>query len=59
MVGAVLVVLTTHMLLSVLPVWPHSRSWGYYPSGGLGLRPLTWASMRACSAATEIISLPN
>ncbi|MCY7273800.1 MAG: DUF3309 family protein [Phormidesmis sp. CAN_BIN44] len=23
-------------LLGVLPVYPHSRSWGYYPSGGLG-----------------------
>jgi Protein of unknown function (DUF3309) len=25
------------MLLGVLPAWPHSRSWGYGPSGGLGL----------------------
>ena len=25
------------ILLGVLPTWPHSRSWGYYPSGGLGL----------------------
>jgi hypothetical protein len=25
------------MLLGALPTWPHSRSWGYYPSGGLGL----------------------
>lgn len=25
------------MLLGVLPSWPHSRNWGYYPSGGLGL----------------------
>lgn len=24
-------------LLGSLPTWPHSRSWGYYPSGGLGL----------------------
>ncbi len=24
------------LLIAVLPTWPHSRSWGYYPSGGLG-----------------------
>ncbi len=37
MLGTVLVVLLVLMLLGVLPAWPHSRSWGYYPSGGLGL----------------------
>jgi hypothetical protein len=25
------------MLVGVVPAWPHSRSWGYAPSGGLGL----------------------
>jgi len=25
------------LLLCVLPTWPYSRNWGYYPSGGLGL----------------------
>jgi hypothetical protein len=25
------------MLLGVLPTWPHSRSWGYGPSGGFGI----------------------
>ena len=25
------------VLLAVLPSWPYSRSWGYYPSGGMGL----------------------
>jgi len=25
------------MLLGAIPTWPHSRNWGYYPSGGLGL----------------------
>ena len=25
------------MLVGAIPAWPHSRSWGYYPSGGLGL----------------------
>jgi hypothetical protein len=25
------------LLVGALPTWPYSRSWGYYPSGGLGL----------------------
>lgn len=33
----ILIVLAVLMLLGVLPAWPHSRSWGYGPSGGLGL----------------------
>ena len=37
MLGTVLVVVLILMLLGALPTWPHSKSWGYYPSGGLGL----------------------
>jgi len=37
MLGTILLVLLVLMLLGALPTWPHSRSWGYYPSGGLGL----------------------
>jgi hypothetical protein len=37
MLGTVLVILLVLMLLGSIPTWPHSRSWGYYPSGGLGL----------------------
>jgi len=33
----VLIVLVVLMLLGAIPTWPHSRSWGYGPSGGLGL----------------------
>jgi hypothetical protein len=33
----ILVVILVLMLLGALPTWPHSRQWGYYPSGGLGL----------------------
>lgn len=36
MVGTVLVVLLVLLLLGALPTWPHSKSWGYAPSGGLG-----------------------
>lgn len=33
----VLIVLLVLMMLGSVPAWPHSRGWGYYPSGGLGL----------------------
>ena len=33
----ILIVLVVLMLVGAIPVWPHSRSWGYGPSGGLGL----------------------
>lgn len=33
----ILIVLAVLMLLGAIPAWPHSRSWGYGPSGGLGL----------------------
>jgi len=35
--GTILLVLLILMLLGAIPTWPHSRSWGYAPSGGLGL----------------------
>jgi hypothetical protein len=34
--GIILLVVLALLLLGSLPTWPHSRSWGYYPSGGLG-----------------------
>jgi len=37
MIGTVLIVILVLALLSVLPRWPHSREWGYYPTGGVGL----------------------
>jgi hypothetical protein len=33
----ILLVVVVVMLLGAMPTWPHSRGWGYYPSGGLGL----------------------
>jgi hypothetical protein len=33
----ILIVLAVLMLLGAIPAWPHSRNWGYGPSGGLGL----------------------
>jgi hypothetical protein len=37
MLGTILIVLLVLALFGVLPRWPHSRNWGYYPTGGLGL----------------------
>ncbi len=33
----ILIILLVLMLLGALPTWPHSKNWGYYPSGGMGL----------------------
>lgn len=33
----ILLVVLILLLLGALPTWPYSASWGYYPSGGLGL----------------------
>lgn len=37
MLGTILIVVLVLMLIGALPNWGHSRSWGYAPSGGLGL----------------------
>ncbi len=37
MLGTILIVLLILALLGALPRWPHSRNWGYYPTGGLGI----------------------
>lgn len=37
MLGTILLVILILMLIGALPTWGHSRSWGYLPSGGLGL----------------------
>jgi hypothetical protein len=35
--GTILLIIVILMLIGAIPSWPHSRNWGYYPSGGLGL----------------------
>jgi hypothetical protein len=37
MMLTILLVVLVLMLLGAIPSWPHSRGWGYYPSGGVGL----------------------
>jgi hypothetical protein len=37
MLGTILIVILILMLVGAMPRWPHSRDWGYYPSGGVGL----------------------
>ena len=36
-IGAILLVVIILMLVGAFPTWPHSRDWGYRPSGGIGL----------------------
>ncbi len=36
MLGTIILILLVLMLFGALPAWPHSRSWGYAPSGALG-----------------------
>ena len=35
--GTILLIVLILALLGAIPTWPHSRGWGYYPSGGVGL----------------------
>lgn len=37
MISTILLVVLVLLLIGALPAWPYSSSWGYYPSGGLGL----------------------
>lgn len=37
LIGIILLVVLVMLILGALPTWPHSRSWGYFPTGGLGL----------------------
>ena len=36
-IGTVLLIILILALVGVAPTWPHSKNWGYYPSGGIGL----------------------
>jgi len=37
MLGTILLIVLILLLLGSIPAWPHSRSWGYYPSGFVGI----------------------
>ncbi len=37
MFPTLIIILLVLLVVGVLPTWPYSRSWGYYPSGGIGL----------------------
>ena len=37
MLGTILLIVIVLLLLGAIPAWPHSRNWGYGPTGGLGL----------------------
>jgi len=36
-IGTVLLIVLLLMLVGVVPAWPHAQSWGYWPSGGVGV----------------------
>lgn len=36
-IGMILLIILVLALIGVIPAWPHSKGWGYGPSGGLGL----------------------
>ena len=37
MLSTLLLIFLVLLLVGTVPAWPHSKSWGYYPSGGIGL----------------------
>lgn len=36
-IGTILLIILILILIGVVPAWPYSRAWGYYPTGGVGL----------------------
>jgi hypothetical protein len=36
-IGTILLIVVVLMLIGAIPAWPHSRTWGYGPSGGIGV----------------------
>jgi len=36
-IGTILLIVFVLAFLGVIPIWPHSHSWGYWPGGGLGI----------------------
>jgi hypothetical protein len=36
-IGTILLIILILMLIGAFPAWPHSKGWGYAPTGGLGL----------------------
>lgn len=35
--GTILIIILILVLIGALPTWPHSKNWGYYPTGGVGI----------------------
>lgn len=36
-IGTILLIILILLLIGAIPTWPHSKGWGYYPSGGIGI----------------------
>ena len=56
MLFTILVVVLLLMAIGSVPTWPHSRTWGYYPSGGLGLLVVVLLVIFLLSDEAEYIS---
>ena len=39
-IGTIVLIVLVILLLGAFPIWPYSKRWGYYPSGGLGVAAL-------------------
>jgi hypothetical protein len=55
-VTTLLLIIIILIFLGVIPAWPHSRQWGYGPSGGLGLMKFGWSTIVVI--ATVIFAYP-
>ena len=45
MLGTILLIILILILIGALPTWPYSSGWGYYPSGGAGLIPVSYTHL--------------
>lgn len=52
-IGTVLLIMLILLLLGAIPAWPHSRSWGYYPSGFVGVLLLVAIVLMLAGAFTN------
>ena len=58
MLSTVLIIVLILLLIGAIPSWGYSRSWGYFPSGILGVVPATSMTVNAIRNAAGVV-LPN
>ena len=57
--GTILLIVLILLLVGALPTWPHSRSWGYGPTGGLGLVVLVVVVLLVTVTVVVVVVLPD